>query len=380
MNILIVPDSFKDSLPAVDVTYALQNGIKSVRGDVNVILFPMADGGEGSTEILKYHIGGLWHWLEVDDPLQRKINTNYLLLKDKNSAIVELAKASGLELLQPQERNPLHTTTLGTGQLIRDALDRKTDKIILTIGGSATVDGGTGIAAALGFRFYDKSGKAFLPTGGTLYEIHRIDACYIHNAFTSVRWTIACDVQNILNGPEGAARIYGPQKGADPEAVEKLADGLEHISMLIKNETGFSADKHHGTGAAGGAALFLMAYGNTQLQPGFDILAGLTHLQPVIDAADIVISGEGRIDEQTKYGKVVSSIARHTAKSGKPLIVVCGIVECNVDTIKNSLGIIELFSISSRATDKADSMRNAKKYLEEIGSEIARKYIPQDYS
>jgi len=375
MNILIVPDSFKDSLPAVDVTYALRNGIESVRENVNVILFPMADGGEGSTEILKYHIGGMWHWLEVHDPLQRKINTNYLLLKDRNSAVIELAKASGLELLQPPDRNPLHTTTLGTGELMHDALDRKTGEIILTIGGSATVDGGTGIAAALGFRYYDKSGKAFLPTGGTLSEIHRIDADSIHKAFTSVRWTIACDVQNILNGPEGAARIYGPQKGADPEAVQKLADGLEHISMLIKNETGFTADKHHGTGAAGGAALFLMAYGNTKLQSGFDILAGLTHLQPVIDSADIVISGEGRIDEQTKYGKVVSSIARHTAKSGKPLIVVCGIVEGSVHTIKKNLGIIEIFSVSSRAMDKTDSLTNAKKYLEEIGSEIARKYI-----
>lgn len=374
MNILIVPDSFKDSLSAVDVTHAVQNGIKLARQDINVILFPMADGGEGSTEILKYHIGGLWHWVEVHDPLRRKISTQYLLLKDRSSAVIELAKASGLELLQPHERNPLYTTTLGTGELIRDALDRKTDEIIITIGGSATVDGGTGIAAALGFRFYDKTGNIFLPTGGTLSEIHRIDADNIHKGFTSVKWTIASDVQNFLNGPEGAARIYGPQKGADPDAVEKLADGLQHISVLIKNETGFTADKHNGTGAAGGAALFLMAYGNTELQSGFDILADLTHLQPMVDSADIVISGEGRIDEQTKYGKVVSSIARHTAKSGKPLIVVCGVVEGNVDKIKKSLDIIELFSISSRATDKDDSMKNAKKYLEEIGTEIAKRF------
>jgi glycerate 2-kinase len=376
MNILIAPDSFKDSLSAVDVTYAVQNGIKSVREDAAVIPFPMADGGEGTTEIIKYHIGGMWHWLEIHDPLQRKINSNYLLLKDRNSAVIELAKASGLELLHPQERNPLHTTTLGTGELIRDALDRKMDNIILTIGGSATVDAGTGIAAALGFRFYDKTGKEILPTGGTLSEIYRIDADRVHNKFKSVRWTIASDVQNFLNGPEGAAKIYGPQKGADQKAVEILAEGLEHISFLIKKETGFSADNYPGTGAAGGAALFLMAYGTTQLQPGFDILAGLTDFQPAIESADIVISGEGRIDEQTKYGKVIFSIARYTANIGKPLIVVCGIVEGDSDTIRKSLGITEIFTISSRAQNKADSLSNARSYLREIGADIARRYVP----
>jgi len=375
MNVLIAPDSFKDCLPAIDVSRALCNGIKSVKQNVKVTLFPMADGGEGTTEILNYHLSGRWQMATVFDPLKRKIKSRYLLLNGRNTAVIELAKASGLELLRPEERNPLYTTTLGTGELIRHALDNNLEEILLTIGGSATVDGGTGIAAALGFRFYDKQGHEFVPTGGSLLKINRIDAENLHARFHTTHWLIASDVQNTLNGPEGAAHVYGPQKGADKDAVQQLAEGIEHLSEIIRNITGFSADQHPGTGAAGGAALFLMAYGNATLRPGFDILAELTDFQTTLDAASIVITGEGTFDVQTRYGKIVTSIARHTRKRGTPLIVVCGNVSGEPVTIRKSFGIVNIYSIRERASSDADSMTNAEKYLEQIGAEIAREYI-----
>ncbi len=379
MTILIAPDSFKDCLPAINVTRALCNGIKSVKKDIKVILFPMADGGEGTTEILNYHISGRWQTPEVNDPLFRKIKSRYLILNDRKTAVIELAKASGIELLDSVERNPLHTTTLGAGELIHHALDQGMDEIILAVGGSATVDGGTGVASALGFRLYDKKGQEFLPTGGALSKIHRIDASHVYDRFRQVRWTIASDVQNSLNGPEGAARVYGPQKGADALAVEQLADGLEHITELIKRDTNFNANEHPGTGAAGGAALFLMAYGNAQLHSGFDILAELTHFQTAIDAATLVISGEGRLDAQTKYGKVVSSIAHHANKKEIPLVVVCGVVSGDPVVIKRALGVELLFSIRERADSDDDSFKNVEKYLEKIGGEIAKKHISNQF-
>lgn len=375
MTILIAPDSFKDCLPAIDVTRALYSGVKSVQKETKFILFPLADGGEGTAEILNYHISGHWQPLAVNDPLFRKIKSSYLILHDRRAAVIELAKASGIELIDPRERNPLHTTTLGTGELISHALDQNAKEILLAIGGSATVDGGTGIASALGFRFYKKNGREFIPTGGTLREIDCIDTARMHNKFNTVQWIIASDVQNILNGPEGAARVYGPQKGADEQAVELLAEGLEHVAERIKRDTNFSANEYPGTGAAGGAALFLLAYGNAQLRPGFDIIAELTHFQNAIDAASMVITGEGKLDAQTKYGKVVSSIAHHVNNKEIPLVVVCGVVSGNPHDIQKTLGAAGIFSVRDRADSDSDSLKNAEKYLEEIGAGIAKKFL-----
>lgn len=375
MNILITPDSFKDCLPAIEVSRALCNGIKSIKQNVKTILFPMADGGEGTTEILNYHLSGRWQMSTVSDPLKRPIKSRYLLLNDRNTAVIELAKASGLELLRADERNPLLTTTFGTGELIRHALDHNVEEILLTIGGSATVDGGAGIAATLGFRFFDKRGREFIPTGGTLLHINRIEVDSLHSGLKTTKWVIASDVQNILNGPSGAARVYGPQKGADADAVSRLADGLAHLSNIVQTNTGFSADDHPGSGAAGGAALFLMAYAGATLRPGFEILAELTNFHSSLGAASIVITGEGTFDEQTGYGKVVASVARLTRQTGIPLIVVCGKFRGNPAVMQNSFGIASMYSIRERVNSDAESITNAEKYLEEIGADIARRYI-----
>ena len=379
MTILIAPDSFKDCLPAIDVARALYNGIKSIRPDMQVILFPMADGGEGTSDILDYHLSCRWENFAVNDPLQRPIQSGYLMLTDRDIAVIELAKASGLELLTMEERNPLHTNTLGTGELIRAALDNDVNEITLSIGGSATVDGGTGIAAALGFTFYNYQGEKFIPSGNTLHKISRIDTAAVHHSFHETKWIIASDVQNILNGPEGAAVVYGPQKGADAHAVKILADGLSHLAEIIERDTGFSADQHPGTGAAGGAALFLMAYGNATLRSGFDTIAELTGFHSAIDSASLVITGEGKLDAQTKYGKVVSSIAHHTNNKEIPLIVVCGTTKDDPAEIAKSLHIAQLYSLRDRAKNDDDSIKNAKRYLKQIGEDIARKYFSDKF-
>jgi glycerate 2-kinase len=324
-KILIAPDSFKDCLTSVEVAEFLSDGIREKSPDTEVLIFPVADGGEGTASCIAWHRGGTWVDTRAMDPLFREISARYLILDDGETAVIELAKASGLEILSNAERNPLYTSTFGTGQMIKDAMDRGLRKVILTIGGSATVDGGTGIASALGFRFSDQDKNIIEPVrGGNLKEICYINSESVHPAFSETEFIIACDVQNLLNGSEGAARVYGPQKGADIPATGILEDGLKHLSAMVLANTGFDADKHPGTGAAGGASLFLLSYGKGELKKGFEIVDGLTGFTDAIGQADLVITGEGRIDSQTAYGKVVSSISLIAAKMQKPLIGVAG--------------------------------------------------------
>ena len=388
-KILIAPDSFKDCLPSEEVARFIAEGIRESAPDTEITVFPVADGGEGTASCLAWHRGGKWKELTACDPLNRPVKSEYLLLEDENTAVIELARASGLELLRHEERNALKTSTFGTGELLRDALDARVKKIILTIGGSATVDGGTGIAAALGFRFTGKDGIEIRPRGGNLQDIEKIDAgnffspsgeknadsvqsgqAGVHRGLRDTEIIIACDVQNILNGSQGAARVYGPQKGADEKAVEILEKGLLHLSALVMKDTGFDADKHPGTGAAGGAALFLMAYGRGVLRGGFDIVGDMTGFRNAVDSADLVITGEGKIDTQTAYGKAVASVAKIARIGNKPLILVGGLLEGERSVLKDQYGASGIYSLMDFATGKDDSIRNAPKYLRKTGQKI----------
>jgi glycerate 2-kinase len=375
-KILIAPDSFKDCLTSLEVAGFLSDGIKENSPNTEISLFPVADGGEGTASCIAWHRGGTWIETEVMDPLFRIIPARYLVLDDGVTAVIELAGASGLEILSAGERNPLNTSTFGTGQLIRDAMDRGLRKIILTIGGSATVDGGTGIASALGFKFSDKENNIIEPVrGGNLKEICYIYSEGVHSALGETEIVIACDVQNILNGPEGAARIYGPQKGADQAAVGILEDGLKHLSTLVLSNTGFDADKYPGTGAAGGASLFLLSYGKGELKRGFEIIAGLTGFVDAIKQSDLVITGEGKIDSQTAYGKVVASVALIASKMQIPLIGVAGVFTEERERVRQSLGAQEVYSVRELAENDTDSFKNAPVYLKEIGRLIANGFI-----
>ena len=379
MNILIAPDSFKDCLPSIDVARSLAEGIMESHPGAVIRIFPIADGGEGTAACLHDHLGGEWENVQVNDPLHRIIPASCLTLDQGKTAVIEMAAASGLELLSPGERDPLKTSTFGTGEMIRHAIRLGARKIILTLGGSATVDAGTGLAKALGFRFTDHAGREIHPTGGNLDQIAKIDADQVLPGFNQTEVVIACDVQNILNGPHGAARVYGPQKGATPQAVRILSKGLKNISALVLRDTGFDADQHPGSGAAGGAVLFLMAYGNARMARGFDLIASMTGLQSAINDHDMVITGEGRIDSQTGYGKVVASVAQmvHQAK-GKRLIGVAGRVDGPVEDIRKQYGMERLFAIRDFAKNDEDSIRNAAAYLKIIGKQVLQPEAPAD--
>lgn len=375
-KILIAPDSFKDCLSSENVSRFLGDGIKDIYPDAEIIIFPFADGGEGTASCINFHRGGRWKRVAVLDPLFRPVVAEYLILEQEKTAVIELARASGLEMLAKGERNPLKTSTFGTGELIKDALDEGLENIILTLGGSATVDGGTGIAAALGFGFLNREGNIIeFPAGGNLSEINHIISNNLHPHFRDAEITIACDVDNLLNGAEGAAKIYGPQKGADAGAVMILEKGLSHLSGIVLKETGFHADKHPGTGAAGGASLFLLAYGKARLRYGFEIISEFTYLLDEIKKADLVISGEGKIDRQTAYGKVVSSIAKISAINNKPFAGVAGILEGDKYSLKKEMTARELYSIRELALTDEDSFENAPAYLRQIGRLIGKNII-----
>ena len=379
MKILIVPDSFKDCLPAVEVARSMAEGIFESLPGANILIFPIADGGEGTAACLHFHLGGEWLTMQVNDPLHRLIQASCLVLDQGKTAVIEMAAASGLELLRPGERDPLKTSTLGTGEMIRHAILQGARKIILTLGGSATVDAGTGLAKALGFRFIDHAGREIHPTGGNLEQIATIDSDQVLPGLNQTEIVIACDVQNILNGPQGAAKVYGPQKGATPRAVRILRNGLKHISALVMQDTGFDAGQHPGSGAAGGAALFLMAYANARIVKGFDLIASMTGLQAAINDHDVVITGEGRIDSQTGYGKVVASVAQLVSQAkGKRLIGVAGRIDGPAEDIRKQYGMERLFAIRDYASSDEDSIRNAAAYLKIIGKQVLRHGAPAD--
>ena len=375
-KILIAPDSFKDCLSSGEVAGFLAEGIMGSGISPEITIFPVADGGEGSAGCIAFHKGGSWIELEVMDPLCRPVSSKYLVMSDEKTAVIELAAASGLELLSAQDRNPLNTSTYGTGQLICDAMDRGLKNIRLTIGGSATVDGGAGIASALGFRFFDKNRKNIDHlSGGNLKDICYIDRKNVHPLFSETQINIAYDVKNILNGEEGAARIYAPQKGADNRGVALLEAGLNHLSSVIYKDTGFNADDHQGTGAAGGASLFILAYGNGALSKGVDLILELTGFSDALHKAGLIITGEGKIDSQTAYGKVVSSIADMAVKKKIPVAVVAGVIEGDNEYVKQALGVRKLYSVRELADDEYDSFENAGVYLQEIGRIIAKEVI-----
>lgn len=376
LSFLIASDSFKDCLSSEQIANFLGKGIREINSSNQITVFPVADGGDGTASCIAFHRKSTWIEKIVSDPHGRGLRAKYLRLEKENTAIIELARASGLELLSSGERNALETSTTGTGELIRDALDKKVRKIILTIGGSATVDGGTGIAEALGFRFLDKNREIITPVRGKdLKKIHHIDTHEVHPLFWEAEVIIACDVHNILNGPDGAARVFGPQKGAGKEAVKNLEQGLKHLSELLYKETGFRADDHPGTGAAGGAALFFLAYGKGILKKGIEIIAAMTGLEEAIKKCDVVITGEGKIDRQTAYGKVVSYVSFMAHKHKKTLIGVTGLIEGDKRNTREAFGMKELYSIRDLAMNDKDSITNASAYLYSIGKDIAEKTL-----
>ncbi|ADD02705.1 glycerate kinase [Thermoanaerobacter italicus Ab9] len=370
VKILIAPDKFKESLSALKVADSIEKGILKVFPKVVIEKVPLADGGEGTVESLVNATGGKIIKTNVKDPLFRDIESFYGILGDGETAVIEMAAASGLYLLKDYERNPMITTTYGTGQLIKDALDKGCRNFIIAVGGSATNDGGAGMATALGVKFYDKDGREIGLGGGALSKIYSIDTSNLDYRLKECRFIVACDVANPLIGENGASRVYGPQKGATKEMVKVLDKNLEHYGKLLEKYFNKRIIDVPGSGAAGGLGAGLMAFLNAQLKSGIEIIIEALKLEEKIKEADIVISGEGKVDFQTAFGKTISGIAKLCKKHNKPLIVIAGTVE-DIEKLYE-IGVSSVFSIMEKPMSLEDAIKNAPTLLEKSAERIFR--------
>ena len=329
MRILLAPDSFKGCLTAREVADALADGLRSVRPSCAAVRVPVADGGEGFSEAIFSAKGGEWVHADTVDPLGRPMRARYALCG--GTAVVETAAASGLPLLRPEERNPLLTTSYGTGLLIRDALERGCREFLIGLGGSATHDAGTGLLSALGFRFLDASGAVLPGCGASLGRIAAIDRSAVHPALAAARFTAACDVDTPFCGPGGAAEVFAPQKGATPEQVRVLDEGTAAFGSILRQEMPdqvghdkINRDDGKGYGAAGGIGGALHALLGARLQSGIDLVLDAAGFDALLQDATLVITGEGRLDGQTARGKAAAGILRRSQRAGVPVAAVCG--------------------------------------------------------
>ena len=369
MKIVIALDSFKGCLSAREACDAVATGIRSVRPDIVTVSLPMADGGEGTAAAVLAARGGEWIPLHVTGPLPaRRVKAGYAWLGRDATAVVEMAAASGLPLLKPEERNPLETTTFGTGELMKAALEKGAQKILLTVGGSATVDGGIGAAAALGWTFLDAAGCAVPLSGKGLSRIEKIIS---PPDPVPAEVEVLCDVTNPLCGPNGAARVYGPQKGATPEMVEALDAGLAQLASRVLAQTGFEMAGLKGAGAAGGLAAGAAAFMNGRLVSGIEAVTEATGLAGELAGADWVLTGEGRLDSQSLQGKVVDGVARLAKAAGVRTGVFAGRVELSGQEWR-AAGIDRVAAISPETWSPEESMRRAAERLSECAAAFAR--------
>jgi glycerate 2-kinase len=343
MNFLIACDSFKDALPAEVVCAAIRRGILMALPSANCRIFPLSDGGEGVFDILRFHLDLTRVELEVHDPLFRKTNAQYGLSADGEVAFIEMAQAAGLQLMTPPERDPLKTTTFGVGEMIRHAVENGATRVVLGLGGSATNDGGIGMAAALGFCFLDETGREVSPVGEQMAQIHRIVPTDF--PLKKVAFEALCDVTNPLFGPQGAARVYAPQKGASPEAVAQLDAGL--MRLAEKSGTGDSLARTPGAGAAGGMGFGAQYFLGAALRRGIDLVLEYTGFDQNLAWADVVITGEGRLDGQTAQGKLVSGIAAQAGRYRKPTIALCGALDATPQALMD-MGLLAAFPIGQK--------------------------------
>ena len=341
MKIIIAPDSFKGTLRAVEVCRIWKQAFAEACPTAELVCLPMSDGGEGSLQSVEFSTHAKLVSCEVADPLSRPVTASFALFEDGQSAFVESAAACGIELLKPEEKNPMKTTSYGVGQLIGEALNAGARKITVAIGGSAMVDGGVGMLQALGFRLLDAQGKPLPRGGGALKALAAIDASQANPLLREATFTIASDVTNPLTGPTGTATVFGPQKGATPEMVQELEAGIVHFAEVVIS-SGVAGDcMHPGDGAAGGLGFALRAFLHAKTESGATLIARLVHLEEHLRGADYLITGEGRTDEQTLFGKLPAVVAELAAKHSVPAILCSGAVE---DTVKLRSRFVAVFS------------------------------------
>ena len=363
MRIIIAPDSYKGSQSAIDVANAMEKGVKQVFPEAQVHKVPIADGGEGTVEALVMATNGTMLYETVTGPLGHPIKAYWGILGDGETAVIEMAAASGLPLVPPSARDPRVTTTYGTGELIKAALDRGMRKIIIGIGGSATNDGGVGVAQALGIKFLDKSSAELPFGGGALANLARIDLSALDPRLKETCLMVACDVDNPLCGEKGATAVYGPQKGAAPELIAELDANLRHFAQIAKEATGKDVANCPGAGAAGGLGAGLLFFTNAQLRPGVEIILETTGFDKLVQNADLVLTGEGRTDFQTAFGKAPVGVAKVAQKYDVPTVCVSGGLGQGYEDVLQQ-GIAAVTSVAPGPISLNDCMNNAAELIE----------------
>lgn len=354
-KVILAFDSFKGSVSAKEISDALKSTILQVQPECEVISFPIADGGEGTTEILSDHLNAHKESCLVHDPLMRIITSTYAITKDGRTAIMEMAAAAGLPLLAPEERNPLNTTTFGVGEMIKDALQKGCRHILLGIGGSATNDAGTGMMNALGVRFFNSDKEEIKPTGELLSHIDYIDTSNLISELKDTLFTIISDVNNPFCGPMGAAYVFAPQKGANKKQVKLLDKGLHHYGELILNKFGKDIFNVPGAGAAGGMGGGLIPYLNIEMRQGSKAILQILNFKETLKDASLIFTGEGKIDGQTAMGKALQGIVELAKEAGIPVIALGGSIEETEQL--NNLGFTSVFSIQSGPVALQDAMK-----------------------
>ena len=379
MRVLVCPDSFKGSLSSVDAAEAVARGLElGADGEgVDVIHIPLADGGEGTVDALVRATGGEVRHVRVRDPLMREVDSFFGLLGDGSTAVVEMAAASGLHFLSDDERNPLAASTFGTGELLVAAVGTGVSKLVVGIGGSATNDGGAGAMAALGARFLDSDGRDLPPGGAALAELDRIDMSGFRFPLDRVRVEVACDVTNPLTGPLGASAVFGPQKGATPEMVQQLDGALARFAEVVKRDLGKDVADMPGAGAAGGLGAGLAAFLNASLRSGIDMVLDAARFDEALADAGLVITGEGRIDEQTAYGKTVGGVLKRASKRGVPVVAVAGSVTGDLRPLYDA-GLTAAFSLACGPMTADYAMKHADELLTALAANVIRLFGRSD--
>lgn len=374
MKIIIAPNAFKDSLSAIDAAEAMAEGVLAAVPEANIELVPVADGGDGLTEIVLKALDGQQVKANVTDPLGRPIEAQFCYLPDRKTAIIEMAEASGLRLLKSTERNPMLTTTLGTGQMILAALDLGAKRILIGLGGSATNDGGLGMAVALGVAFLDNNSKIIDPIGKNLSLISNVDLSNMDARVAQTTFEAICDVRNPLFGKDGAAYVYGPQKGANTEQVEKLDAGLRNLADILRKSVNMDVSKLESAGAAGGSGMGLHVFFGAKLRPGVDIVLDLVNLDGALENADLVLTGEGQIDWQTAFGKAPAGVAQAAKRHNIPCLALAGSIGKNVEEL-HKVGITAVFSICQGPVPLEQALKHAHQNLAKTTQQVVRTYL-----
>jgi glycerate kinase len=358
MKIVIAPDKFKGSLTGFEYCSAVEQGFQKVNPKAIIIRMPLADGGDGTAEVVQHYLEGEKIFLKANDPLFRSVDTYYIYSKKQDIAYIEMAEVSGLQLLQENEKNCMNTTSLGTGELIVDAIEKGVKQIILGIGGSATNDGGIGMATALGYRFLDKLGNELKPVGSNLQLINDIDTSKIHPKLCEVEVKVACDVANFLYGENGAAHVYAAQKGASKSEIALLNLGLVNFAKVVSERFDINLQEISGSGAAGGMGGGAFTFLNGQLVAGIELIKELANFDEAIEGADWIITGEGKLDHQTLSGKTIAGVLKSAKQKNIAVAALCGAVSISGEEAA-AFGLDYVYAISTDCKNMDEAISNA---------------------